>query len=79
MMGMTSNGYKMHIVGPEGREQYVLKHKGRVVGFGDLRKTLAKSNARQRLDDFEQKNHTLTQAEARLRKFAFDSKLTENA
>jgi len=77
-MGLESNGYRMHISGPAGRETYLLTYKRRLVGGGDLRKTLAKSNGRQRLLQFEQKNSALTHAQARLRLFQFDSRLTEH-
>lgn len=77
-MSLESNGYRMHISGPEGREQYVLRFKGRVVGRGDLRQVIAKSNGRERLKQFEQKASALGHAEARLRRFTFDSHLSEN-
>jgi hypothetical protein len=77
-MGMTSQGYTMHISGPEGRETYMVTYKGRLVGGGDLRKMLAKSKGRERLQKFEQKNSAHTQAQARLRLFQLDSKLSEN-
>lgn len=81
-MGLKSNGYEMFISGEQGRETYILTYKGKLVGGGDLRKACAQSNAneraRQRLAQFAQKNHTLSRAEARLRMFALDSKLTES-
>jgi hypothetical protein len=81
-MGLESKGFRMHISGPEGHETYMLTYKGRLVGGGDLRKTLAtskvKTAARQRLAAFEKKNHTLTQPEARLRMFQLETRLTEN-
>lgn len=76
-MSLESNGYRMHISGPDGREQYVLRFKGRVVGRGDLRKMIAKSYGRQRLERFEQENSALTRADARVRRFALTSRLTE--
>lgn len=74
-----SNGYSIQITGPPGREHYTLRHKGRIVGSGDLRQATAKGNGRERLERFEQKTNALVHAEARLRKFTFDSRLTENA
>lgn len=73
-MGLESNGYSMHITGPSGRERYTLRHKGRVVGRGDLRQAMAKGSG---LERFERKTSTLMRAEARLRKFTFDSRLTQ--
>lgn len=73
-----SNGYSIQITGRSGYERYTLRYKGQVVGRGDLRRAVAKSKGRQRLEQFEQKSNALTNAEARLRKFAFDSKLSEN-
>jgi hypothetical protein len=78
-LSLESNGYRMHITGPQGRERYVLRFKGRVVGRGDLRQVLAKSNGRERLKQFEQKSSALAHAEARLRRFTLDSHLGENA
>jgi hypothetical protein len=69
----------MEITGPSGRERYVLRHKGRIVGRGDLRQAIAKSNGRERVKRFERKTSALMRAEARVRKFAFDSRLTEKA
>lgn len=77
-MGLESHGYKISISGPKGREQFVLRYKGQIVGRGDLAQAVAKSKGRQRLEEFQQKTNALTNAEARLRKFAFDSKLSEN-
>jgi hypothetical protein len=77
-MGVESHGYKISISGPKGREKYVLRFKGQVVGRGDLPQAVAKSKGRERLAQFEQRSHALTNAEARLRKFSLDSKLSEN-
>ena len=72
-----SNGYRIEITGPSGRERYVLRHKGRIVGRGDLRQALAKGSGRERVKRFERRMSALMCAEARLRKFTFDSRLTE--
>jgi hypothetical protein len=77
-MGLESRGYKITIFGPEGREKYTLRYKGQVVGRGDLRQAVAKSAGRQRLEQFERKSYAFSNAEARLRKFALDSQLSEN-
>jgi hypothetical protein len=69
-----SNGYRIEISGPEGRERYVLRHKGVVVGRGDLRTMIAKSAGRERVQQFKQQSGALMRAEARLRKFDFTSR-----
>jgi hypothetical protein len=68
--------FTFDVTGRKGREQYVLRYVGRVVGRGDLRRVLTKSKASQRLARLEQKNGSLIRAEARLRKFNFDNGLT---
>ena len=73
-----SNGYSIQITGPSGRERYSLRYRGRIVGC-DLRQAIAKGSARERVKRFERKNSALMRAEARLRKFTFDSRLTEKA
>src|ERR1700737_1986637 len=39
---IESNGYSIQISGPSGRERYVLRDKGRIVGRGDLRQVKGK-------------------------------------
>lgn len=73
----VSNGYSIQITGPSGREHYVLKHKGRIVGRGDLRHVVAKGSGRERVERFERENSSLMRAQARLRKFHFDVDLTQ--
>jgi hypothetical protein len=56
----------------------VVEAEGRLVGSGDLRQAGAKGSGRERLRRFEQQSSGLARAEARLRKFALDSRLSEN-
>ena len=58
-----SNGYTIQIIGPRGREHHTLRHKGHIVGGGDLRQAIAKGKGRERLERFECKTDPLVHAE----------------
>jgi hypothetical protein len=55
----------------------VVEAVGRLGDSGDLRQAVAKGSGRARLRRFEQQSSALARAEARLRKFALDSRLSE--
>ena len=61
-----SNGYSIQITGPSGHEHYMLRHKGRIVGRGDLRQAVAKGAAAN-ASTLRTRNRSIGVREARLR------------